>query len=262
MTSDSVQADRGSIGAASAPPLRGLLPLAIGLLAWQFFGPRNVPYFPPPLEWLRALDALRISGSLWPAILTTMSSFAEALALSILIGSALGILLGRSETVDRMLGPSLEFWRTMPAGALVPVAVLILGYTESMTLFVVTLTSIWPILLNVRSAAQRISQDRLDTARVLHLSWFATQYKILVPSLVGSIQLGTQIAAPIVLIIVLLVEILTQGSGIGREISLAQSTFRSSTVFGLVILTGILGLGVNLLIGLAGSLLRNYATNV
>ena len=245
----------------AAPPLRGLLPLIAGLLAWQLLGPR-VPYFPPPLEWLRALDDLRLSGSLWPAILTTMTSFAEALVLSILIGSALGILLGRSKAFDRMLGPSLEFWRTMPAGALVPVAVLILGYTEQMTLFVVTLTSIWPILLNVRSAARRISQDRLDAARVLHLSWFATQRKILIPSLVGAIQLGTQIAAPIVLIIVLLVEILTQGSGIGREISLAQSTFRSSTVFGLVMLTGILGLAVNLLIGWSGALLRNYETNV
>jgi sulfonate transport system permease protein len=252
----------GSTGASSAPPLRGLLPLAIGLLAWQFLGPRNVPYFPPPLEWLKAVDALRASGNLWPAVLTTMTSFSEALVLSIVIGSALGILLGRSASFDRMLGPSLEFWRTMPAGALVPVAVLILGYTESMTLFVVMLTSVWPILLNVRTAARRISQDRLDTARVLHMSWFATQRKILIPSLVGSIQLGTQIAAPIVLIIVLLVEILTQGSGIGREISLAQSTFRSSTVFGLVILTGVLGLAVNLLIGWTRALLRNYEANV
>ena len=247
---------------ASAPPLRGLLPLIVGLLAWQFLAPHSVAYLPPPLEWLKALDGLRESGSLWPAIFTTMTSFAEALVLSIVIGSALGILLGRSAALDRMLGPSLEFWRTMPAGALVPVAVLILGYTEQMTLSVVTLASVWPILLNVRSAARRIDRDRLDAARVLHLSWFATQRKVLIPSLVGAIRLGTKIAAPIVLIIVLLVEILTQGSGIGREISLAQSTFRSATVFGLVMLTGVLGLAVNLLIGWSGALLRNYETNV
>ena len=38
----------------AAPPLRGLLPLIAGLLAWQLLGPR-VPYFPPPFEWLRAM---------------------------------------------------------------------------------------------------------------------------------------------------------------------------------------------------------------
>lgn len=248
----------GATGTVGAAPLRGLLPLAAGLVLWQLTASKSMPYFPPPLDWLKALDGLRLAGSLWPAVLTTLLSFAEALLLSVVIGSVLGILLGRSQMLDRMLGPSLEFGRTMPAGALVPIAVLILGYTESMTLFVVTLTSVWPILLNVRSAARRISQDRMDTARVLHLSWWDTQRKILLPSLIPSIQLGTQIAAPIVLIIVLLVEILTQASGIGREITLAQSTFRSATVYGLVILTGGLGFAVNLIVGGLGALLRKY----
>jgi sulfonate transport system permease protein len=89
------QVNVASTAASSAPPLRGLLPLAIGLLAWQFLGSRDVPYFPPPLEWLKALDALRASGSLWPAVLTTMTSFSEALVLRVVIGSASGILLGR-----------------------------------------------------------------------------------------------------------------------------------------------------------------------
>ena len=255
-----MSAKESSVRTSEAAPLRGLLPLLIGLIIWQFLASKSAPYFPPPLDWLRALNALGEAGSLWPAVLATLRSFAEALSLSVLIGSALGILLGRSEMLNRMLTPSLEFGRTMPAGALVPVAVLILGYTESMTLFVVTLTSVWPILLNVRSAAMRISQDRLDTARVLHLSWWDTQKKILLPSLVPSIQLGTQIAAPIVLIIVLLVEMLTQTAGLGREITLAQSTFRSAAVYGLVMLTGILGLGVNLIIGSLGPYLRNYDT--
>ncbi|CAH1649552.1 ABC transmembrane type-1 domain-containing protein [Hyphomicrobiales bacterium] len=257
---------RGNLDAGTDPllrrrgaaPLRGLLPLVVGLILWQMLASRAYPYFPPPLDWLKALGALHATGKLWPAVMTTLSSFFIALVLSIVIGSGLGILLGRSPLLDRLLGPILEIGRTMPAGALVPVAVLIMGYTESMTLSVVTLTSFWPILLNVRSAAMRISQDRLDTARVLRLSWWATQRKILLPSVLPSVQLGTQIAAPVVLIIVLLVEILTQVSGIGREIALAQSTFRSSTVYGLVALTGILGLVVNWIISWTGRLTRNF----
>ena len=167
-------------------------------------------------------------------------------------------MLGRSRTVDRLLGPSLEFARTMPAGALVPVAVLIMGYTASMTLVVVVVTSFWPILLNTRASARSISPDRLDTARALRLSWWATQYKILLPSVVPGIRLGTQIAAPITLIIVLLVEILTQVSGVGRQIALAQSMFRSATVYGLVALTGCFGLAVNWFIGGIGRLTRKY----
>jgi sulfonate transport system permease protein len=241
-----------------AAPLRGLLPLALGLVLWQIFASEDLPYFPPPVEWLRALWALWKAGKLLPAVVTTLGNFAGALALSIVIGSALGILLGRSRLLDRLLGPALEFGRTMPAGAMVPVAVLIMGYTSSMTLAIVVLTSFWPILLNTRSGAQRISQDRLDTARVLRLSWWETQRKILLPSVLPSIQLGTQVAAPVTLIIVLLVEILTQVSGIGREIALQQSMFRSAPVYGLVALTGLFGLAVNWFISWMGHLTRKY----
>jgi ABC-type nitrate/sulfonate/bicarbonate transport system permease component len=239
-------------------PIRGLLPLALGLILWEIFGSANSPYFPPPSEWVRSLSALAKAGRLWPAVGTTLMHFALALLISVILGSALGIVLGRSRTMDRLLGPSLEFARTMPAGALVPVAVLIMGYTASMTLVVVVLTSFWPILLNTRASARSISPDRLDAARALRLSWWATQRKILLPSVVPGIRLGTQIAAPITLIIVLLVEILTQVSGVGRQIALAQSVFRSATVYGLVALTGCFGLAVNWFIGGIGRLTRKY----
>lgn len=76
--------------------------------------------------------------------------------------------------------------------------------------------------------------------------------------MVPGIRLGTQIAAPITLIIVLLVEILTQVSGVGRQIALAQSVFRSATVYGLVALTGCFGLAVNWFIGGIRRLTRKY----
>jgi ABC-type nitrate/sulfonate/bicarbonate transport system permease component len=241
-----------------AAPLRGLLPLALGLALWQLLGSRSSPYFPVPSEWITALVRLSAEGRLWPAVATTLMNFAAALIVSVNVGSVFGILLGRLKLLDRLLGPTLEFGRTMPAGALVPVAVLIMGYTSSMTLFVVVVTSFWPILLNTRAGARRISQDRLDTVRALRLSWWSTQRKVVLPSVVPSIRLGTQIAAPITLIIVLLVEILTQVSGVGREIALAQSVFRSATVYGLVAFTALLGLVVNWIINWIGTITRKY----
>ena len=248
----------GSVRAAGRVPLRGLLPLALGLVLWQILAPAATPYFPPPAEWIVGLEGLAKAHRLGPAISVTVADFFMALLLSILIGSALGILLGRSKSLDRLLGPTLEFCRTMPAGALVPIAVLIMGYTSSMTLAVVVFTSFWPILLNTHAGARNIGRERLDAARTLKLSWWATQRKILLPSVVPSLRLGTQIAAPITLIIVLLVEILTQVSGVGREIALAQSVFRSATVYGLVALTGFFGLAVNGIIGWLGRLVHRY----
>jgi ABC-type nitrate/sulfonate/bicarbonate transport system permease component len=55
-----------------------------------------------------------------------------------------------------------------------------------------------------------------------------------------------------------LVEILTQVSGVGREIALAQSVFRSATVYGLVVLTALFGLVVNWVVGWIGTITRKY----
>jgi len=241
------------IHAGRVAPIHGLIPLVVGLVLWQVIARDGSGYFPPPSAWVEALVGLWVSGQLGGAILNTLGSFLIALVVSSVLGAVLGIALGRSRTIDRLLGPAFEFARTMPSGALVPVAVLLIGYTESMKLLVVVATAIWPVLLATRTGARQLSPERLEVARMLRLGRWSSFRKITLPSLTPSIILGVQIAAPIVLIIVLVVEVITQVSGLGREMALAQGTFHSAAVYGVVALTGILGLIVN---GAVGGLAR------
>jgi ABC-type nitrate/sulfonate/bicarbonate transport system permease component len=244
----------------SGLPLTGLLPLVAALAAWQAFGSKDSAYFPVPSEWARSLADLWQAGKVLPALGVTLLAFAVTLALSILIGTALGIAVGRSQFMDKLLGPLLEVGRTMPAGALVPMAVLILGDSLKMKLAVAVFTSMWPVLLNVRSGARQISMEKLEVARVFGMSKFATFTKVTLPSLTPNVLLGTQIAAPVALILVLLVEILTQVSGLGREIALAQSTYKAGLVYGLVVVVGALGLLVNWAIGKLSPFIGRFQT--
>jgi ABC-type nitrate/sulfonate/bicarbonate transport system permease component len=86
--------------------------------------------------------------------------------------------------------------------------------------------------------------------------------KILFPSLVPSVLLGLRVAAPTVLIIVLLVEITTAVPGIGAQISTAQRNFDSATAYGMVCIAGILGLLVNALIQVVEGYLLRYRPSV
>jgi ABC-type nitrate/sulfonate/bicarbonate transport system permease component len=244
--------------AARAAPLRGLLPLTGGLLAWQVLADAESAYFPPPSSWWDALVGLWEAGRLGPAIVTTFLSFVAALALASAVGAALGIALGRSRALDRLLGPAFEFGRTLPAGALVPVAVLVIGYTASMKLAVAVFTSLWPVLLNTRAGARQLSRERAEVAKVLRLSRMHTLRKVLLPSLLPSFFIGVQVAAPVALIIVLLVEIVTHLPGVGGEIAIAQANFQSAIVYGLVMVTGLFGLAVNLFIGQLARVMRRY----
>ena len=240
------------------PPVRGLLPIVVVLAAWELLlhGKQTV-YSPPPSEWWTQVKGQWTSGALGPALLASTRTFIVALVVATLLGTALGVLVGRVRLFDRLLGPFLEFCRVMPAAAIVPLAVLFAGYTQSMKVTVVVFTAIWPILLQVRSAARSLDPVLFDVGKAMHLGRFGTLRKIIAPSLVPSIMLGVRVAAPTVLIIVLLVEIVTGVTGIGAMIEKAQQDYVAALVYGLVTLAGILALIVNGVVSaLEGYLLR------
>lgn len=239
------------------PPLRGLLPLVVGLVVWQLLAHGQSAYFPRPSLWWQGIEHEWQSGALKPAIEATLKSFILALVIATVVGTLLGILIGRARRVDRALGPFLEFCRFLPAAAVVPIAVLAAGYTEKMKVFVVVFAALWPVLLQVRSAVRTQSPLLLDVARSLHLGRLRTVRQVMLPSLVPAIMLGLRVAAPIVLIVVLLVEIVTQVPGVGSLISTAQRTFDAATAYGLLAIVGVIGITVNaILAALEGWLLR------
>lgn len=231
--------------ARTSTPLRGLLPLAVFLAAWQILGNPRSPYFPPPSSWYRAIQPLASEGVLWNAIGITALSFVVGLGIAVVIGAAAGVAAGSSRKVDRATGPTFEFLRVLPAAALVPLAALLLGYTMTMTLVIVVLVTVWPILLSCRAARRSMSSVLLDVPRTLRLSPMARFWKVLVPALTPSVLLGTRVAAPLALIITLLVEIVTSVNGLGRLLTVAQAKFNSGQVYGLLVIAGALGFVIN-----------------
>jgi ABC-type nitrate/sulfonate/bicarbonate transport system permease component len=185
------------------------------------------------------------TGTLWPAIGETTSTFLLGLTIATVIGALLGTLVGASRPVDRALSPSLEFLRALPAASLVPVAALILGYTTQMKLVVVVLPATWPILLTCRTARRSLSPILLDTPRTLGLSTWDRAVKVLAPALLPAALLGVRVAAPLALIITLLVEIVTRMNGLGAALGTAQANFLSAQVYGLLTIAGLLGYAVN-----------------
>ena len=231
-----------------ATSVRGLLPLLLFLAAWQLLGTEGSPYFPPPSEWGPALMDLWDNGQLRPAVIATLATFSLALGVATVLGALLGFLVGTWEGADRALGPTFEFFRAMPPAAMVPVATLLIGYNEQMKVTVVTIAAVWSIMLNTRAGVRRLDPLLLDTAASLHLNRLDRIGKVVFPALLPSIFLGVRVAAPIALVITLLVEILTQVPGVGGLIATSQRTFQSDQVYGLIVVAGIISLAINMLV--------------
>jgi ABC-type nitrate/sulfonate/bicarbonate transport system permease component len=227
------------------PPLRGVLPLLVALVAWQLLQQGPSPYYPAPSQWWRETWPLIAGRELGPALSATLQTFAAALVLATALGGAAGVLIGMSRRTRRAVGPLLEFLRTIPPPAVVPLAVLFLGYDERMKLLVVTFAAVWPILLNTSSAVTHIDPLLTDVARSLRMSRADRVRKIVVPAAVPGLLLGVRIALPLAVIVTLLVEMLISAPGVGSLVVAAQRSFQSARVFGLLVLVGLVGFVLN-----------------
>jgi ABC-type nitrate/sulfonate/bicarbonate transport system permease component len=249
---------RSAARARRGVPLRGLLPLALGLVLWQLLGKENSPTFPRPSTWWPAIKGTEASGQLWPSLAATLTTFAIALLVATVLGVTLGILQGSSRPADRASAPTIQFFMSIPAPTLVPVAVLVIGASGGVQAGIVVFAAIWPLILNSAAGMRAVPAVRLEMARVLGLSPAARFAKITLPSIVPSALLGVLVSAPICIVVTLLVEMLTSSQGLGSLLLTSQRDFQSSELWGLLLLVGLLGYLVNTVVGLLERwLLRN-----
>lgn len=227
--------------------LRGTLPFVLGLVLWQLAGNSPSSQFPPPSAWFAEVVKLAQSGALAPAITATISILVISLALATLAGFLLGLLIGTSAKLQQWSAMLLEYTRAIPPPVLIPVIVLLLGYSDVMKIIVIGFAGLWPVLLNTISGVSQIRPLTFDVARSLRLSRFETLIKIVVPATVPSLLLGIRVALPHTIIITLVVEMFTGAVGIGGLMISAERNFNASGVFGLLALVGCLGFALTVL---------------
>lgn len=244
---------------ARLPDLRGFLPLVALLVAWQLAGSSHSLSFPEPSEWFASLTTLYDQGVLSVALRGTLLTFVLSFAVSVVLGAAAGLAIGSQPTLERALAPLLEFFRSLPPPVVVPVLGLLLGPSLRMNVIVVVAATIWPILLNTIAAVHAIPLVRLETSRTLGLSRFEHVRKVLVPSVVLGALLGAKVAVSLTLVVTLLVEMLGSAQGIGRLILERQQAFDAASVWGLLLIIGVVGYATNTAMSvLEQRVLRNW----
>lgn len=231
--------------------LRGFVPIAVVFVLWQLLGSADSPTAPAPSAWWTAFQKMESGGVLWPALTKTLELFAEGLVAATVLGVLLGGLLGASRTLSRALGPLLEFVRATPAATIVPAALILFHASVHTEIGIVTYGSIWPILLNTAAARAAVPLLRLEVARSLQISGPARFWKVVLPSLLPEVVTGIRIAAPVCLIITLLVDFLLATGGMGYLLVQYQQSFQAPSAFALLAVIGIVGICLSLLIGYA-----------
>ena len=225
------------------------LGFALGLLLiWQLLSEARVlspVFFPAPSRALAVLWSRIVDGSLWPSLLQTLARMAAGWLLAGVIGVILGAAIGSFRLAREVLGPTLEFFRPLPASAIIPVAILFLGLSTAMSLAVIVFGAVWPVLLGSVYGFANVEHRLREVAASLEMSRRDYFVQIALPSALPEIISGARISLALALILAVVVEMQASLPGIGRDIMLAQRSFRSADMYAGLIVLGVIGFVVS-----------------
>jgi sulfonate transport system permease protein len=220
-----------------------ILPLLL-LAAWQAAasgGLLSAAYFPAPSRTADALIYVVSSGALWGPLGATMLRMLEGWLLASFCGVLLGALIGSSRGARDYLQPMLEFLRPFPASAIIPAAIMILGLSQAMAVFVIAFGSVWPVLLGALHGFSAVEPRLKEVANALEMRPANYLWKIALPSALPDIFTGMRISLAIALILAVVVEMQAGQIGLGQNILLAQRMFRSPELYAGIVVLGLFG---------------------
>jgi ABC-type nitrate/sulfonate/bicarbonate transport system permease component len=234
-----------------AKPL--VLPLAVlvAFEAWARVTHLQSDSLAPPTAIMVALLGALADHSITIATRDTLFSAFVGLAIGSIIGLALGIAFGIFDRFNRLMEVTVEAIRPIPSIALLPIALIALGFGYRMEIVIVAFACVWPMLILSRAAVRGIEPRLMEVARVLRLLPAQRVWKIIIPAALPRIFVAFRLSAGIALIVAVTVEIAINPLGLGAGIMLAQQALRPDLMLAYLVWIGAIGYALNTLLLLA-----------
>ncbi len=196
----------------------------------------------PPIQAIASAYWRFVQGDLlYSAVLPSLYRLLCGLLLAVVAGSIAGLAIGSVRVIDPWIRPVLEYLRFIPAVAILPAALLLLGPTDTMRIFVIVFGSIFPVILAAIDGARRVDDVLLDVARVSGLSAGAQIVRVVLPAALPAIFAGVRTALGLALIMMVISELIAADNGIGFYILRSQRLFQTAGVYAGVLVIGTIG---------------------
>jgi ABC-type nitrate/sulfonate/bicarbonate transport system permease component len=230
---------------------RGLTVIVAALLLWQLLYGTNVldhDSFSSASGALSALGHDLTDSTFWKQLRFTMTAWALGLVIGVAIGVALGLVLGLSTFAYRSLNLLVEFFKSIPAVAILPLVILEFGLTLKMNVALVVIGVTWPMLIQTAYGVRAVEPVVRDTARVYHMSRFDRLRNLILPSAAPYMATGFRLASTGALLLVIVAQLVGGGDGFGYGIFLAENSALLGKMYALVIAVGLLGILITFLV--------------
>ena len=236
--------------------------ILVFLVLWQLFCSSPEATLPGPIQVLQDTWELIINpffdnggtdvGLFWQ-IIASLKRVAIGFSLSTIVGILVGMIIGSNRLIYDAIDPIFQVLRTVPPLAWLPISLAAFQDSQPSAIFVIFITSIWPIIINTAVGVQQVPQDYRNVALVLQLPQWKYFTDILFPATIPYIFTGLRIGIGLSWLAIVAAEMLIGGVGIGFFIWDAWNSSLISEIILALIYVGIVGLLLDRFVELIGN---------
>lgn len=166
-----------------------------------------------------------------------------------LVAIPVGFLIGMSHKARLAINPIIQIFRPVSPVAWLPIALAIFNLANPSAIFVIFITSLWPTIINTALGVSSVPKDYLEVAQVLEMPRWRQIIKVILPASLPYIFTGLRISLGIAWLVIVAVEMLTGGIGIGFFVWDEWSRLNLNSVFLAILVIGGMGLILDYLLG-------------
>jgi ABC-type nitrate/sulfonate/bicarbonate transport system permease component len=222
------------------------------LLTWELVVRAFAPaYVAKPTTVILAIPKVITEPAFLQALGSSLAAVAEGLAITIVIGTVLGLLMGRSTTFDRIFRVHINFFNAMPMIVVLPLFSLWFGYSSAARIATIIFAAIFAITMNVADGARSVPREYLEVSRSFRSGRLRMLTDIVLPASMPYLLAGFRLAAGRALIGAVVAEFFLSVGGIGYYILYNSRSYHHNEAFVGVLLLATFGVSFELTVNWA-----------
>ncbi|GAA2902630.1 ABC transporter permease [Actinoplanes cyaneus] len=228
-----------------------------GIGGWWALSASGLDIPSPPVVLSRGIDLIK-DGTLGGDILASVRRVLAGFLLGVLAAVPVGFLMGWYPPVRALIEPWIQFFRTIPPLALIPLAIVLMGIEETPKIFVIFLASFLSCVIATLQGVVSVDRTLINAARVLGARDHTIFARVVIPASSPFILVGMRIGLGSSWATLVAAELIAAQQGLGYRMQSAQLYYDLPTIFVGLISIGVLGLIMDRLLLLAERRLTSW----
>ncbi|MGV9841764.1 ABC transporter permease [Streptomyces fungicidicus] len=234
-------AERPGTGRRGLPLALNAVSVALGIALWWALASTGFK-LPTPPEVVSRAGTLIEDGTLGEDVLASLTRVLIGFALGTAAAVPVGFLMGWYGIARGLMEPWIQFFRTVPPLAIIPLAVVVMGIDETPKIFVIFLAAFLACVISTFQGVVNVDRTLINAARVLGAKDAVIFARVVVPASTPFILVGMRVGLGSAWATLVAAELIAAQEGLGYRMQNAQLYYDLPTIFVGLISIGILGL--------------------